>query len=404
MTSQLLLLFAAVSGIAYGEEKALPPRVDLQPEFDKLGITPRVQGERDVCSIFAVTALADFESNKHEPLPGRRLSEEFLIWAGNQASGLTGDQAMFYKATRGLNALGACSQDLMPYGNTPNPGIKPSPKALAEAKSLSERWRVHWIKRWNIVRHLTPVQMTAIKRALAEGHPVACGLRWPKKPKGPDIAAVPPPDAVQDGHSIVFIGYEDDPNLPGGGKFLLRNSWGSGWGHQGYGSMCYAYAEAYANDALWLQFEHPLSEVPAVRYEAETMKIVSRHKCETTSQKMAEFGGRMWSHGEQLFCKAEKGGAVELAFEVQEPGPYRVRVLGSAAPDFGVVRIFLDGKPAGPEFDLYSGRVCPAGSLELGRHELGAGHHVLRLVSVGKNPASGNDFFGIDALDLIRPK
>lgn len=40
---------------------ASPARIDLIPEFRKLGLTPLAQGQRDVCSLFAITALAEFE-------------------------------------------------------------------------------------------------------------------------------------------------------------------------------------------------------------------------------------------------------------------------------------------------------------------------------------------------------
>ena len=69
--------------------------------------------------------------------------------------------------------------------------------------------------------------------------------------------AVPPPNEVSDGHSIAFVGYEDNPKLNGGGAFRFRNSWGSQWGQGGYGLMSYAYARAYANDAVWLEFGLP---------------------------------------------------------------------------------------------------------------------------------------------------
>jgi hypothetical protein len=51
--------------------------------------------------------------------------------------------------------------------------------------------------------------------------------------------------------------------------------------------------------------------------------------------------------------------------------------------------------------DLYCGRVSPSGSLELGTHELTAGHHIFGFQVVGKNAASTNYFFGIDAIDLL---
>ena len=38
-----------------------PSTVDLGPEFRKFGLTPLQQGDRADCSLFAMTALAEFE-------------------------------------------------------------------------------------------------------------------------------------------------------------------------------------------------------------------------------------------------------------------------------------------------------------------------------------------------------
>ena len=223
--------------------------------------------------------------------------------------------------------------------------------------------------------------MRAVKEALAQGHPVACGLRWPKVLKGHELIDVPPPSAVADGHSIALVGYRDDP-AANGGAFLFRNSWGPHWGNNGYGSISYAYTRTYANDALWLELGPPNSEVPRERFEAEALPVVASGRCHVLIQDMADWESALWSGGKQLFCAAEKEGFAVLAFEIGKPGRYRLRVLATAAPDFGTIRVALDGKPLPPEFDLYSGRVSPAGSLELGSHDFTAGRHRLRFSSV----------------------
>jgi hypothetical protein len=394
-----------VSGInpASGQE-ALTKRVSLIAEFQKLGLTPLAQGDRDVCSLFAITALAEFESNRHSASPKGRLSEEYLIWAATNACRKDHDQAMFYEAVQGLNVLGICAADRMPYASKPDPNRKPSAAALADSESLRQRWQVEWIKRWSVDRKVTESELLEIKRALVAGHPVACGLRWPNTLHGSKLLDVPPPSQVFDGHSIALVGYEDDPAKKGGGAFQFRNSDGPDWGDNGYGEMSYAYVRTYANDALWLRCGPPKSELPRVRYEAESLPVLATERCHTNRQSMDDFGAAMWSHGKQLFCGAERGGWVELGFDVPKPGRYRLRVLATAAPDFGIVRVALDGNLLTPRFDLYSGRVCPSGSLELGTHELPAGKHRLRFTSVNKGAASKNYSFGLDAVDLLDTK
>ena len=394
----------AMAGVALPQEKRLPPKVNLGSEFGNLHIEPRAQGERDTCSLFAITAIAGFEYAQSNPLARKRLSEEFLIWAANEATGLNGDQAMFCEAAYGLNTFGICTAELMPYEKTSDAKRWPSKEALDNARERSQRWKVRWIKRWDVSRGLCEEELIAIKTTLANGHPVACGLRWPKALKGASLLVVPPPGNVFDGHSIVLTGYEDNAVKNGSGVFHFRNSLGPKWGVNGDGVMSYAYASAYANDVLWLQLGAPGSEIPAERFEAESMTILATKHCETTSQKMDSFGGGMWSRGEQLFCRSEELGSMELGFTVRKAGRYRLRVLATAAPDFGIIRVALDRTAWAPDFDLYSGRVCPAGSLELGEQDLTSGKHTLRFVVVGKNAASKNFFFGLDAIDLLSPK
>jgi hypothetical protein len=398
-----LLLLLSRFAIA-DERQRLPSKIDLTADFERLGLTPLAQGNRDDCSLFAVTALAEFESARRATNPPPRLSEEFLIWASDRATRETGDQAMFYKAVDGLNALGICTADLMPYSGKPNPHRKPSREAIADAQPRRARWQVEWIKRWSLDSRISDGQLLEIKQALAKGHPVACGLRWPNTLNGYKLLDVPPPDEVSDGHSIAFVGYTDDTTHGGQGVLLFRNSFGANWGNKGYGVMSYAYARAYANDALRLNFGPPNSEVPTIRYEAESMAVVAKEKCDTSRQKMNDFGAAMWSHGEQLFCSTKRGGWAELRFDVPKGGRYRVRILATAAPDYGIVRAALDGRTLGPRFDLYSGRVCPAGSLELGTHDFSAGNHRLRVTAIGKNAVSKGFSFGLDAVDLIAAK
>lgn len=72
------------------ERDHLPGKINLVPEFRELGLAPRAQKPRDTCSLFAITALADFEYARSTSRPHKRLSEEFLIWAANKANGAGG--------------------------------------------------------------------------------------------------------------------------------------------------------------------------------------------------------------------------------------------------------------------------------------------------------------------------
>ena len=101
---------------------------------------------------------------------------------------------------------------------------------------------------------------------------------------------------------------------------------------------------------------------------------------------------------------------LEADFNVEKP-EYRALVLRmTRAADYGIYRIFLDGKEitsnkdlAGalkPEpFDLYRAGV-DVGDYYLGSQALAAGKHTLRFECVGRNPLSSGTALGLDSVRL----
>jgi C1A family cysteine protease len=41
-------------------------------------------------------------------------------------------------------------------------------------------------------------------------------------------------------HAILAVGYKDNPEFPGGGYFIVKNSWGTTWGISGYFKIAYS--------------------------------------------------------------------------------------------------------------------------------------------------------------------
>lgn len=395
----IVILLCFIPVIAFGQQEKRPTRVDLVPQFEKLGLIARDQGKRDTCSSFAITALAEFEFNQTRPNDVVRLSEEFLVWAANDSTGLRADQAMFYEAVHGLNAAGISADQQCPYETSA--AKRPGKEAIENAKQLSGCWRVHWIKRWDTTKPLSEAQFFEIQDALAAGHPVACGLRWPKQDQGASILRTPAAGDVYDGHSIVLIGYQDDTRRRGAGVFGFRNSFGPKWGNNGYGVMSYDYVRRYANDAMWLEYDPNLAKLPVITVEGESMNVLQNSRCDANPQSCRNFGAGMWSNAEHLLCRAEKGGRIDLEFNVKEAGSYQVELLATTAPDFGSIRVAIDGKASPDRFDLYSGRVAPTGKLTLGEFALTAGAHRLQILADEKHPSSKGYFFGVDAIELV---
>ena len=368
------IAWLAMAAVASGQERPLPKQVDLTPKFKELGLTVRTQFGRPSCGTFAITALAEFESARGHPGPAPALSEEFLWWACDQAAGLKKDHSvLFQRVVNGLNTFGICTEELMPYAKNKDSPHKPSAAALKDAASRAERWRVIWIRHWAVNRQVDPEEFHALKQALARGHPVACGLRWPKSSTGDDrLLQVPPADKVEDGHSISFVGYEDDAGKPGGGIFRIRNSWGPQWGNDGYGIMSYAYVRAYLNDALWLEWGPPHSELPKERFQANALPVRRPASVRREHAGHEALGQRHVEPWRAAFlpCRAEgfRGGRVPAS---RNAGRYRLRVEGTVAPDYGIIRIALDGKPTGPTVRPLLRHGWPVRSAGTGHPQLG---------------------------------
>ena len=239
------------SSAAQPGSEQLPTAVDLRPAFREWKLSPRRQGARPTCSAFTVAGALEYAAAKCQG-HGTRLSVEFLNWAANQVRGDTNDGGFFSDLWRGYAAYGIAVEKEMPYQAQFDPTRSPSAAALADAKSrLDLGLRLHWIKKWNVHTGLTDEHMTRIKRTLSRGWPVCGGFRWPKQEAWvSDVLQMCPSNAVRDGHSVLLVGYRDDAAQPGGGVFLFRNTARNGW--DGY--MPYTFAQAYMNDAVWVDY------------------------------------------------------------------------------------------------------------------------------------------------------
>jgi C1A family cysteine protease len=90
-----------------------------------------------------------------------------------------------------------------------------------------------------------------LKSALAQGLPVVFGATLYEDFYDLVDNSVPLPDATRraiGGHCMLLVGYSDAR-----GAFLVRNSWGRGWGDDGYHWMPYAYITSRSLcDDFWI--------------------------------------------------------------------------------------------------------------------------------------------------------
>ncbi len=224
--------------------------IDLRPLLNRLGLTPREQGARGTCSVFAVTQAIEYAAatRSHK---GERLSVEFLNWASNKATASAADGGFFSEIWAGFEKYGICTEKDAPYRAAFDPAFTPAEIAQQSARSLRDSGLLlHWIKPWDVTTGLTPSHIEAIKATLRRNWPVCAGMRWPIKDAfSDDLLNTPSPQYVRDGHSVLIVAYHDDPSLPGGGAFTFRNTNNAG----SDGRMTYDYASRYVNDAAWIE-------------------------------------------------------------------------------------------------------------------------------------------------------
>lgn len=239
----------------------LPAAVNLIPLMPPI----RNQAARGTCVSFTLTALNEYVLRRRGFV--RDLSEQHLYFEVKQVDGNpTGCGTHQSKAVVVLSTRGQCPEAMWPYDpNNPcnNHGFMP---ARARQEGLSHRLATHAVS----VR-----DVGAYKAEMAAQRPVTLSIpvydSWYQSAetrRSGRITMRIGSEVAHGGHAVLLVGYQDSPDAPGGGYFLVRNSWSTtNWGYQcvygaGYGTIPYQYI---ANDA----YEAYSAQVPLVRAAAE---------------------------------------------------------------------------------------------------------------------------------------
>jgi hypothetical protein len=219
------------------------------------------QGERGTCVAFAVAAVLEHCHAKS----ALSLSEQFLYWAAKTKGGdqfPTVDGTTLECAHRAVIGHGACEEGHWRYDPRFNPNSithDPPPKdALTDAS-----------KRCCTGSHVSTSAGAALLSALTRGKVAALTLPVFHDASDPDLnnwntfnaehygeIIDPAPSALATfGHAVCVTGYvPDSDTASGGGRFIVRNSWGTGWGtnprrtpaRPGYGFVTARHVDLYA--------------------------------------------------------------------------------------------------------------------------------------------------------------
>jgi hypothetical protein len=234
--------------------EAVAGDVNLIPQMPPV----RDQGNRSVCVAFAT--LAAYEQSLRRVGAEHDFSEQFLYWNAKTNDGIPQSAGTYLGVTFPLlQRDGCCLEESWPYVPNAIAGneCQGPPPAGSQLEALGFRIS-HY-------RTLAPAAVLDFLAELHAGRSIAFSApvfnSWYRSVAVAYSGAItmPIPGEVRvGGHAMCIVGSMEEPARPeiGGGRFLLRNSWGTRWGincpyGQGYGTIPYAYiarfgVEAYA--------------------------------------------------------------------------------------------------------------------------------------------------------------
>lgn len=217
---------------------SLPSRVDLRsgcpPVYD--------QGQVGSCTANAIGAAIQFDRLKNDQQPDFVPSRLFIYYNERAIEGTIRSDAgaMIRDGIKTANHDGVCPEELWPYDGDPTPDnggsntkvfAKPRKKCYTEAA------------KHQVVSYMRLLQNTSqLRGCLATGYPFVFGFTVYESFMSDAVrrtGKVPMPRDGEDvlgGHAVLAVGYDDPRQV-----FIIRNSWNTDWGDQGYCYMPYGY-------------------------------------------------------------------------------------------------------------------------------------------------------------------
>ena len=220
---------------------ALPNKIDLSGDFP---VPPYDQGQLGSCTGNSIAAAVQFERKKQGLKPDFIPSRLFIYYNERVIENSVKQDAgaQIRDGIKSVAQQGVCSETTWPYVITKF-AAKPPKAAYTEAAKYKA----------TSYRRLTQ-NLTQLKGCLASGYPFVFGFTVYDSFESPEVAktgVVPMPNLAKDqvvgGHAVCACGYDDTQQ-----RFIVRNSWGPGWGQKGYFTIPYAYlTDSNLSDDFW---------------------------------------------------------------------------------------------------------------------------------------------------------
>jgi C1A family cysteine protease len=217
----------------------LPAKADLRPAC------PPVydQGQIGSCTANAIAGAIEFEQKKQK-LPEFTPSRLFIYYNERVMEGTApsvDSGAQIRDGIKSVATLGACKETSWTYDDANN-GNAPCPKCKYALKPPAAAYKEALQYKIKAYQRLDNSNLNTLKGCLASGYPFVFGFTVYESFESQQVAntgIVPMPassEKVVGGHAVDCVGYDDSKQL-----FIVRNSWGTGWGLKGYCMMPYSY-------------------------------------------------------------------------------------------------------------------------------------------------------------------
>jgi C1A family cysteine protease len=218
---------------------ALPDKVDLRKGLPD----PYDQGQLGSCTGNAIAAGVQFERRKQKKQPDFVPSRLFIYYNERvfEHTVSIDSGAQIRDGIKTVAKQGVCPESKWPY-DISKFAEKPTKKAYQEAAKRK------------VTSYSRLAQATnQLKGCLASGYPFVFGFTVYESFESPSVAktgVVPMPkpnEKVLGGHAVLAVGYDNDTQ-----RFIVRNSWGPGWGDKGHFTMPFAYlTDDNLSDDFW---------------------------------------------------------------------------------------------------------------------------------------------------------
>jgi C1A family cysteine protease len=240
----------------FKKSKALkPPAAGIKKKVDLSTICSPIENQGDIgsCTAHAGVGLLEYYENRAfgKFIDASRL---FLYKTTRNLLHWTGDTGAWLRTTmKAMVLFGIPPEEYYPYDVSK---FDEEPNAFCYAFGQSYQ-SINYFRLDKITRS-TDELLTRVKTFLSAGYPSMFGFTVYNfgNDKG-EFLFPGPGDRVKGGHAVVAVGYDDNRKIGNDkGGIKIRNSWGSGWGENGYGWLPYSYIEAGLAEDFWSLFKN----------------------------------------------------------------------------------------------------------------------------------------------------